>query len=142
MDPADPRYLAAVRTAYDADAPRRAAARAAREAARKARTPAQRKADYIERQEDAALEEADEGPTSYPATYWQPSEYTAYGEWVVEDAAIEAEAAWDRAVALWNATPGGEDGEARYEAMTAAFGDDDTLWQEMDAMFTELGVVG
>jgi hypothetical protein len=32
MDPTDPRYLAAVRTAYDADAHRRAA-RAAREAA-------------------------------------------------------------------------------------------------------------
>jgi hypothetical protein len=141
MDPTDPRYLAAVRTVYDADAPRRAAARAAREAARKARTPAQRKADYVDRQVEHALEEADEGPTSYPATYMEPSDYTAYGARVAEDASVQAHADWDAAVALWNATPGTEDGEARYEAMTAAFGNDDTLWQEMDAMFTELGEV-
>ena len=123
IDPTEPRYAAAL-----AERKRR-------------RTPAQRKADYSERQVERALEQADEGPTSYPATYWQPSEYTAYGERVAEDAAIEAEAAWDRAVAMWNATPGDEDGEARYEAMTAAFGNDDTLWQEMHEMFTELGGV-
>ncbi len=135
-------YLAEVRAAHAAAAPQRAAEAAARAAARKARTPAQRKADYVDRQVEYALEEADEGPTSYPATYMEPSGYTAYGERVAESAGAEAQADWDRAVALWNATPGGEDGEARYEAMTAAFGDDDTLWQEMHAMFTELGGVG
>lgn len=139
MDPTDPRYLAAVRTAYDADAPRRAAARVAREAARKARTPAQRKADYVERQVEHALEEADEGPTSYPATYMEPIDYTSYGARVAEDASVQADTDWDAAVALWNATPGTEDGDEKYAAVHDAYGDD--LADELILMDEELGEV-
>ncbi len=132
-------YLAEVRAAHAAAAPQRAAEAAARAAARKARTPAQRKADYVDRQVEYALEEADEGPTSYPATYMEPSGYTAYGERVAESAGAEAQADWDRAVVLWNATRGTEDGDEKYVAVRDEYGED--LAEEMIGMEIELGEV-
>jgi hypothetical protein len=139
MDPTDPRYLAAVRAAYDAAAPQRAAEAAARAAARKARTPAQRKADYVERQVEHAIEEANDGPTSYFATYMEPGDYTAYGARVADDALVQADLDWDGAAAIWNATPGTEDGDEKYVAVQNAYGDE--LADEMISMAEELGEV-
>jgi hypothetical protein len=128
-------YLAKIHAAWALAAPQRAA----REAAYKARTPAQRKADYVERQVEHALEEADEGPTSYPATYMEPSDYTSYGARVAEDASVQTDTDWDAAVALWNATPGTEDGDEKYVAVRNVYGDD--LADEMISMAEELGEV-
>jgi hypothetical protein len=128
-------YLAKIHAAWALAAPQRAA----REAAYKARAPAKRKADYVERQVEHALQEAEEGPTSYPATYMEPSDYTAYGARVAEDASVQADTDWDAAVALWNATPGTEDGDEKYVAVQDAYGDD--LADEMMLMAEEFGEV-
>ncbi len=125
-------YLAEVRAAWAASEHDRAAKAEAAAIKRRARTPAQRKADYVERQVEHGLEEADEGPTSYPATYMEPSDYTAYGVRVAEDASVQADTDWDAAVALWNATPGTEDGDEKYVAVQDAYGDD--LADEMMSM--------
>jgi hypothetical protein len=128
-------YLAKIHAAWALAAPQRAA----REAAYKARAPAKRKADYVERQVEHAREEANDGPTNYPATYMEPGDYTAYGVRVAEDASVQADTDWDAAVALWNATPGTEDGDEKYVAVRNAYGDD--LADEMISMDEELGEV-
>jgi hypothetical protein len=58
---------------------------------------------------------------------------------VAEDASVQADTDWDAAVALWNATPGTEDGDEKYVAVQDAYGDD--LADEMMLMAEELGEV-
>jgi hypothetical protein len=132
-------YLAEVRAAWAASQHDRAAKAEAAAIKRRARTPTKRKADYVERQVEHALEEADDGPTSYPATYMEPGDYTSYGARVAEDASVHADTDWDAAVALWNATSDTEDGDEKYVAVRNAYGDE--LADEMILMAEELGEV-
>ena len=105
----------------------RIAAEQERQARRRARTPEQRRADFIACREcDGAGSFSDWNTRGPDCREWDCEKCDGSGEH--EKRAKE----WEPAVALWNATPAGPDGDEKFCAVEARFPD----WDIADVLMT------